>query len=233
MPFHFNHLTKLVALCNELLTTHLKPMKPIKTTEELIKALKSEREACINGQRTFPLPANAEEVVAEMAGSLGALLGAEGMIQIANYHDFREQVQAYQLEHQVSGLTIKTIEIDGKTYRFPSVEDQLDLLDSDLQVLAAAKDRAVEVFLEYCRNNLVYCSFDYYHTANDGEWDIQTTPEYIAHVAEWCEWADIKQHDKHSLMIFLGWGNPLDAWYSSDKKGSGCMTFEAQIACSC
>lgn len=207
-------------------------MESIKTTEELLEILKAEFKACMNGQRTFPLPANAEEKVVELTGFMGAFLGAERMLHVANYHEFREQVQAYQVANQVSGLTVKTIEINGKTYRFPEISDQLVLLDSDVQILKAAKDRIAEVFLDYCRNNFVYCCFDYC-SPKQGQWEIQTTCEYIAHIAANCEWAEIGKIGKYSgagLWLALGWGNPVDA-RCRDGKDSDFLGFEAQLSC--
>jgi iron only hydrogenase large subunit-like protein len=101
----------------------------IYTTEELTKILEIEQMACVNGQRTFPMPDNAEEIAKQT--SLGSILGAQRLFEVGCYHEFRDQVQKYQIENNISGLEVDVCIIGDKLYRFPRPIHQLELTKDD------------------------------------------------------------------------------------------------------
>lgn len=173
------------------------------TTEDLVEILKNEHRACIKGERTFPMPDNAEEIAGQT--KLGSILGAQRMYEVACYHDFRDQVQKYQLENNISGLEIEAYVIGNKLYRFPIPVDQLELTKDDYQVLKLAKDAIVEAFLGYC-DDITYLSFSHEDKAG-GQFDIETTSRYIRHFAELCDWAEIIKAGDLEITINLGYGD--------------------------
>lgn len=203
----------------------------IYTTEELSAILNKEFNACMEGERTYPLPDNAEEIARKTM--IGAILGAQNMFQMGCYHEFRDQVQKYQLENNISGLEIREYLLAGKTYRFPSPIHQLELTKDDYQVLKLAKDAIVDAFLAWC-NELTYISFSYSEKAG-GEFDIETTSRYIKHHADICDWAEICMAKEFEIGIQLGYGDYHLAPYTTDHSPSGkysdSIYFYATRAC--
>jgi len=197
----------------------------IYTTEELIEILKKEQEACIKGQRTFPMPDNAEEIAKEYA--IGKIVGAQGLFEIAVYHEFREQVQKYQIENGISGLETNSYLIGDKTYRFPIPVDQLELTSDDYHVLRLAKESIVEAFLEWCDDS-TYLSV----SVELKDWDchVETTKEYIMYFSSCCDWAEICGKDDIELSLMIGYGDYHKAPYLHDKH-SDCCYFYANKAC--
>jgi hypothetical protein len=211
-------------------------MEPIKTTEELLEILHQEQMACVKGERVFPLGDNADEMAIAHGGLLGAFLGGKGMVAVATYHSFRDAVREYQLKHNISGLSISEISLNGKTHRFPVPEDQLLILDSDMEILKLAKDAVVQAFVEYCeQNSPVYIS--HLMTFKDhSEYCIETTLGYVKHFADSVQWAVLGINDEdsglcgHGISIELGWGDPTKAPYR-DNKEADSMFFHAESRC--
>jgi len=198
----------------------------IYTAKELTEVLEKERIACIKGERTFPMPDNAEEIVKQYP--MGKILGAQSMFEIGVYHEFRGQVQKYQLENNISGLEIKEYIIGQKTYKFPVPVDQLRLTKDDYQVLRLAKESIVESFLEWCDDS-TYLSFN--DDINGWELTVETTKEYVRYFSSCCDWAEITKENALELTLQIGYGDYHDAPYI-DKKDSNCQFFSATKACS-
>jgi hypothetical protein len=197
----------------------------IYTTEELTKVLEKERNACIKGERTFPMPDNAEEIVKQYP--MGRILGAQSMFEIGVYHEFREQVQKYQLENNISGLEIKEYLIGEKTYKFPVPVDQLRLTKDDYQVLRLAKESIVESFLEWCDDS-TYLSLN--HELKNWDLNVETTKEYVRYFSSCCDWAEITKDSEFELTLQIGYGDFHDAPYI-DPKDSDTQYFSATKAC--
>ena len=208
-------------------------MSEVKTTEELVELLRAERDALVSGKKGLPMtvdPAIAKEI--EKKAGIGGILGVEGLGQIAYYHDFREQVQQYQLKHNVSGLTIEEIELNGKKLRYPRFQDQLLLTADDIDVLKAAKERIVTFFLEYIQQGFFYLSYDL-PSKDGGEWEMQITHEFIQYFADCMDWADLwinSEGDGIAVVLELGYGDPIKAPYTHGKD-SDCWLFEAKNCC--
>ena len=208
----------------------------VKTTEDLIRILKNERDDLVAGRKGMPMtiPPEITRAVEKRFG-LGGALGAEELSQVVYYQDFREQVQKYQVEHGISGLTTKAVHLNGKTIRFPYPESQLIVTPDDFGVLKAAKNRVFDFFLEYVRQPMVYVS----HTlaaANGAEWDAETTPEFLSYFAAEMEWATLD--DCSSLLewgevsLQLGRGDPNKAPYK-DELDADSWLFYAGDRCKC
>lgn len=206
-------------------------IEKIYTTEELVKILKAEQMACIKGERTFPMPDNAEEIAKKTP--MGSILGAQRLFEVGVYHEFRDQVQKYQLENNISGLEIEAYTIGNKLYRFPIPVDQLELTKDDYQVLKACKDAVVQAFLDYC-DDYTYLSCDQEDKAG-WNFKIETTQQYVRHFATYCDWAEIIKADDLEVTITLGYGDYHESAYvashSEAAKYSDSVYFTAAKAC--
>lgn len=189
----------------------------IYTTEDLIRVLKDEQAACAKGERTIPLPDDADAVVGELAGDLGKILGADRMYGMHVYHEFRDRVHEYQRQHSISGLVIDSIPTGGADFRFPIQHSQLTLIPEDYEVLKAAKDRVIAKFLEFAGMGFAYL----YHSIamkNSEDFQVQTTLEDLTQLlSEPCwEWAELRWSDEE-LALNVGWGEPIGSMYIHDK----------------
>jgi len=203
----------------------------IYTTEELTKILEIEQMACVNGQRTFPMPDNAEEIAKQT--SLGSILGAQRLFEVGCYHEFRDQVQKYQIENNISGLEVDVCIIGDKLYRFPRPIHQLELTKDDYQVLKLVKDAVVDAFLSAV-DEFTYLSFSH-EDKSHAQFDIETTIGYVRHFADFCDWAEIVTADDLETTINLGYGDYHESAYiaehSEAAKYSDSMYFCAAKAC--
>jgi len=201
------------------------------TTEELTKILEIERMACVKGQRTFPMPDNADEIAKQTP--LGSILGAQRLFEVGCYHEFRDQVQKYQIENNISGLEIKVCIIGDKIYRFPIPVCQLELTKDDYQVLKLAKDAVVDAFLSAV-DELTYLSFSH-EDKSHAQFDIETTSQYIRHLSEFCDWAEITGAKEFEITLVLGYGDYHESAYIAEHsvaaKYSDSMYFCAAKAC--
>jgi hypothetical protein len=203
----------------------------IYTTDELVKILREEQMACVKGQRTFPMPDNADEIAKQTP--LDSILGAQRLFEVGCYHEFRDQVQKYQIENNISGLEVDVCIIGDKLYRFPRPIHQLELTKDDYQVLKLAKDAVVDAFLSAV-DELTYLSFSH-EDKSHAQFDIETTIGYARHFADSCDWAEIVTADDLETTINLGYGDYHESAYiaehSEAAKYSDSMYFCAAKAC--
>jgi hypothetical protein len=201
------------------------------TTEELTKILEIERMACVNGEPTFPMPDNADEIAKQTP--LGSILGAQRLFEVGCYHEFRDQVQRYQIENNISGLEVDVCIIGDKLYRFPRPIHQLELTKDDYQVLKLAKDAVVDAFLSAV-DELTYLSFSH-EDKSHAQFDIETTSQYIRHFSEFCDWAEITGAKEFEITLVLGYGDYHESAYIAEHsevaKYSDSMYFCAAKAC--
>jgi len=201
------------------------------TTEELVQILKDEQMACIKGERTFPMPKNAEEIASQTP--LGSILGAQRLFEVGCYHEFRDQVQKYQLKNNISGLEVKVCIIGGRLYRLPRPVHQLELTKDDYQVLKLAKDAVVDAFLSGV-DEFTYLSFSH-EDKSHAQFDIETTIKYVRHFAGFCDWAEIIKADELEITINLGYGDyhasAFIASVSESSKYSDSVWFSAAKVC--
>ena len=203
----------------------------IYTTDELVKILREEQMACVKGQGTFPMPDNADEIAKQTP--LGSILGAQRLFEVGCYHEFRDQVQKYQIENNISGLEVDVCIIGDKLYRFPIPVCQLELTKDDYQVLKLAKDAVVDAFLSAV-DELTYLSFSH-EDKSHAQFDIETTSQYIRHLSEFCDWAEITGAKEFEITLVLGYGDYHESAYiaehSESAKYSDSMYFCAAKAC--
>ncbi|ESA38467.1 hypothetical protein N836_31495 [Leptolyngbya sp. Heron Island J] len=184
------------------------------TTDQLIEIIDSEMMAHIKGEREFVRLDRIEEKFAA----------------ITSYHEVREQVHAYQKQHGISGVVVETRELpDGSVIRFPVQHDQLDLVDGDMQVLEAARFRVVEAFLEQIAAGQYYLCYRI-ESRDGGEWDMETTPEFIRYFIQGLQWAEISMYDSGELVLQVGYGEPHESAYIAGKNCE-CWFFYAQSYC--
>ena len=206
----------------------------IKTTEELEKILEEEFQALHRKKKGLPM--DIDDAVAEQiertAGVFGAMLGVDGMARVNYFNDIREQVQKYQLEHNVSGLLIETIELEGKVLRYPQPVEWLLLTDDDKDVMKAARDRVVNFFADYIQSNCVYLSYTL-SNKEGGEWDMETTLDFVVHFAADMDWATLSTGsilNEYEVSLQVGYGDYHEAAYI-DTSGAESWYFNALKAC--
>ncbi|NEZ57569.1 hypothetical protein [Adonisia turfae] len=186
----------------------------IYTTDQLAEIIDSEMMAHIKGEREFVRLDRIEEKFAA----------------IASYHEVREQVHAYQKQHGISGVVVEARELpDGSVIRFPVQHTQLELVDGDMEILSAAKDRVVHAFLNQLKKGYYYL-MQRIESRDKGEWDMETTPEFIEYFAGDMEWAEITPYSEGEFSLKIGYGGPVDSDYIS---GENCDSwyFNAQNHC--
>lgn len=183
---------------------------PVKTTDELLALLKGEMRACVEGKSHMMTadPEIREKVDARFADDPAyQLIGLQGFSEMWAYHDYREEVQKYQVEHQISGLQKKRIALGDRVIVFHEDCDQLDILPSDLEVLKAQKHQVFEPWLSYVRENSL-------HIWHGSELPTFHSVESVDRFSQDCDWAILHEWDDYmGLTLQLGWGDPTKSGY--------------------
>lgn len=179
-------------------------MSEVYSTEELIKILADERRACINGERL--------NLAASASGSplLDRFLKPDGIQKFSAYRDFKAAVHRYQQQHQVSGIVWRQLTMNGKTLRYPAIDDQLVALSSDLEILKAAKASLLAFWYSVTQD------MDLYLSINSGKDYRRTWLDEIGAIAKRTEWASLSVHGNSTfleIILQLGWGKPEEASY--------------------
>lgn len=182
------------------------------STEDLIKILANERQACMNGQRL--------NLAVSLSGSpfLDKFLRPEGLQKFAAYSDFRASVHAYQRDHGVSGIVWQTQTIRDRQVRFPKVDDQLIALPSDLDILKAAKAQVFQFWQEVAHD------MDLYLSLNAGKIHQPIAAVHVDRILQRSEWASLSQQGSRQtleIILQLGWGQPEEAAYRRGFPESG------------
>lgn len=125
------------------------------TTQELIELLEGERNACMNGERL-----KLTTTTTGFSKEADAILGAKRIQQIGAYHDFRTEVWKYQAQNLVSGIVWEEIDINGKLLRFPTIDDQLISLPSDIELMQSYKRHVIEFWRDVAQGLQLWRSGD-------------------------------------------------------------------------
>lgn len=204
------------------------------TTQELIELLEGERNACMNGERL-----KLTTTTTGFSKEADAILGAKGIQQLGAYHDFRTEVWKYQAQNLVSGIAWEEIDINGKLLRFPTIDDQLISLPSDIEFMQSYKRHVIEFWRYVAQGLQLWRSGD---NRRGGE-----RPEMVLALAEANrliyrgEWATLSANNfdrKRSrwtldpqpyyqeIKLQLGWGCPelADYWQNWPEHGSDWIT---------
>ncbi|MBE9125189.1 MULTISPECIES: hypothetical protein [unclassified Coleofasciculus] len=187
-------------------------MSQVYSTEELIKILADERRACMNGQRL--------NLAASASGNplIDRFLKPDGIQKFSAYRDFKAAVHGYQRQHQISGIVWRQLIIEGKTLRYPAVDDQLVALSRDVELLKAAKASILRFWWQ------VTSDMDLYLSIKLGRDYRQITPEDARAIASKTEWANLFKHGNArflEIILQLGWGQPEEASYKRGWPASG------------
>jgi hypothetical protein len=187
-------------------------MSQVYSTEELIKILADERRACMNGERL--------NLAASASGNplIDRFLKTDGIQKFSAYRDFKASVHRYQRQHQVSGIVWRQLTIQGKTLRYPVIDEQLVALDRDLEILKTAK---ASILAFWCSVTL---GMDLYLSINTGIDYRQITANEVGAIAKRTEWASLFQHGNATfweIILQLGWGKPEEASYKRGWPTSG------------
>ena len=201
------------------------------TTEQLIGFLEAEFTAHTKGEREFVLSDDAELQILASRDPVGLILGARNMASVDSYHSYRDQVHAYQREHQVSGLIVETrIFPDGSSIRYPTQHCQLALVEGDMDVLRGAKKRVVEAFIKHVEAGQYYLMYRI-EARSGAEWHMETTLDFIASFDEDMDWATLANYDDPGeVSLHLGYGGPIDGDYIYNRDAEN-WCFYAQKFC--
>lgn len=121
------------------------------TSQELARILTDTRLAAIKNKHIVSKPL--EQTIAQniddappMAQLLHSLGGVEAILEFNAYFEIREQVQVYQAEHNVSGLTLSKFSANGIDLEYLDHDDQLLLMDGDRPILKEQASAVLDAF---------------------------------------------------------------------------------------
>ncbi|BAZ37987.1 hypothetical protein NIES4101_39170 [Calothrix sp. NIES-4101] len=187
-------------------------MTNVYTTQELIQILASERQACLKGERL--------KLDVTVSGSpiLDQFIRSDGLQKFTAYQDFKAAIHQYQRENNVSGIIWHEVIVKNKSFSYPEVDAQLLALDSDLEILKAAKDKILLFWDE------VTVGMDLYLSIHHGKLHQKIEREYCFRIAQRSEWAGLLVYEKSDfleMVLQLGWGKPEEACYKRGFPASG------------
>lgn len=193
-------------------------MSKVYTTEELIKILADERQACLSGKRLKL------EVTVSGNPIIDQFIKTDGLQKFSAYQDFKAAIHAYQRENQVSGIVWREIIVKAKTLHYPEVDPELISLNSDLEIIRSHKNSIWEFWQEVTAGMDLYLSF------NNGKQHQQIYHSDVERIAQTTEWASLwKWENSHFLemILQLGWGKPEAARYKRGRPQSGSEQIHA------
>jgi hypothetical protein len=187
-------------------------MSKVYTTEELIKILADERQACLKGERL--------KLAIAVSGNpvIDQFIRTDGLQKFSAYQDFKAAIHDYQKEYQVSGIIWREVTVKNKTLRYPEVDTQLIALPSDLEILKSVKNSLMEFWYEVTEGMDLYLSFN-----NNKQYQqiLKTDVERIAQRTEWGSLWKSESSNFLEIILQLGWGKPEEACYKRGRPGSG------------
>ncbi|MBW4477872.1 MAG: hypothetical protein KME54_13625 [Tolypothrix brevis GSE-NOS-MK-07-07A] len=187
-------------------------MSKVYTTEELIQILRSERQACLKGERLKL------EVTVSGNPLIDQFIKSDGLQKFTAYEDFKAAIHDYQKEYQVSGIIWRKVTIKSKTLRYPEVDTQLIALPCDLEVLKNTKNSLLNFWDEVTDKMDLYLSFN---NSKQYQQIIKTDVERIAQRTEWASLCVFENSNFLEIILQLGWGKPEEASYKRGRPHSG------------
>jgi len=187
-------------------------MSNIYTPQELIQILATERQACLKGHRL--------KLAVKATGNplIDMLIKTEGLQKFTAYQDFKSAVHNYQKEYQVSGIIWRQLTVKNKTLQYPEVDTHLISLPSDLEILKAAKNSAIEFWYEVTDGMDLYLSFN---NCKEHQLIQKVDVERIAQRTEWATLLKWENPNMLEIILQMGWGKPEDATYKRGWPASG------------
>ncbi|MFB2773358.1 hypothetical protein ACE1AT_29410 [Pelatocladus sp. BLCC-F211] len=182
------------------------------TTEDLIKILAAERQACLKGDRL--------KLEVDISGNpvIDQFIRTDGLQKFSAYQDFKAAIHEYQKEYLVSGIIWREVAVKGKSLRYPEVDSQLIALSGDLNILKVARNSILEFW------NQVTVEMDLYLSVKNGKQYQQIIKADVDRIAQRTEWASICCFEKSNfleIILQLGWGQPQEACYKRGFPTSG------------
>jgi hypothetical protein len=193
-------------------------MSKVYTTEELIKILANERQACLTGKRLKL------EVTVSGNPVIDQFIRTDGLQKFTAYQDFQAAIHTYQRENQVSGIVWREITVKGKTLHYPEVDPELISLSSDLEIIKARKNSILEFWHE------VTVGMDLYLSFNNNKQHQKIYQYDVKRIAQTTEWASLWKWENSNfleMILQLGWGNPEAARYKRGRPQSGSEQIHA------
>ncbi|MEH2244988.1 hypothetical protein [Nostoc sp.] len=187
-------------------------MSKVYTTHELIQILADERQACLKGKRLKL------EITVSGNPVIDQFLKNDGLQQFTAYQDFKTAIHDYQRENQVSGIIWREVTVKGKNLNYPEVDTELIALNSDLEILKAAKNSIVEFWYKVSMGMDLYLSF------NNSKQYQQIVTSDVERIVQRTEWASLCKWENSSfleMILQLGWGKPEEAYYKRGRPRSG------------
>lgn len=187
-------------------------MSKVYTTEELIQILRSERQACLKGERLKL------EVTVSGNPLIDQFIKSDGLQKFTAYEDFKAAIHDYQKEYEVSGIIWRKVTIKTKTLRYPEVDSQLIALPCDLEILKNAKNSLLNFWDEVTDGMDLYLSFN-----NSKQYQniLKADVERIAQRTEWASLCVFENSNFLEIILQLGWGKPEEASYKRGRPHSG------------
>ncbi|QYX31866.1 hypothetical protein [Sphaerospermopsis torques-reginae] len=187
-------------------------MNKVYTTLELIQILAAERQACLKGERLkLDVTVSGNPVIDQF-------IPTEGLQKFTAYQDFKASIHEYQRENQVSGIVWKDLTVKGKTFHYPEVDAQLIALNTDLEILKAAKNSMLEFW------DQVTADMDLYLSVSNGKQHEKINKLDVERIAQRTEWASFLKWENANfleLILQMGWGKPEEAAYKRGRPHSG------------
>jgi hypothetical protein len=187
-------------------------MSKVYTTEELIQILRSERQACLKGERLKL------EVTVSGNPLIDQFIKSDGLQKFTAYEDFKAAIHDYQKEYQVSGIVWRKVTIKSKILRYPEVDTQLIALPCDLEILKNTKNSLLNFWDEVTDKMDLYLSFN---NSKQYQKIIKTDVERIAQRTEWASLCVFENSNFLEIILQLGWGKPEEASYKRGRPHSG------------
>ncbi len=183
-------------------------------TQDLIRILENERQACLEGKRLY---------VSESASSghpiLDHFLKTEGLQKYNAFQGFKAAVHAYQQEEKVSGLIWQQVTVRGEQLRFPVIHPQLMALPDDLEQLGGYVAPLLELWGRMTEG------LDLYLAVEQGKDFVPAQTADVVAIAPRTHWATLQaweRDDFFEILLQLGWGQPGEAahWRAWPDSGS-------------
>ncbi|TAE61934.1 MAG: hypothetical protein EAZ87_00495 [Nostocales cyanobacterium] len=187
-------------------------MNKVYNTQELIEIIAAEKQACLKGERLkLDVAVSGNPVIDQ-------LITTEGLQKFTAYQDFKASIHEYQRQNQVSGIVWKDLTVKGKTLNYPEVDSHLVALESDLEILKAAKKPMLEFWHQ------VTADMDLYLSLSNGKNHEKINTLEVERIANRTEWASFLKWENHNfleLILQMGWGKPEEAAYKRGRPHSG------------
>ncbi|MCV3213463.1 hypothetical protein OGM63_07965 [Plectonema radiosum NIES-515] len=187
-------------------------MSKVYTTEELIQILRSERQACLKGERLKL------EVTVSGNPLIDQFIKSDGLQKFTAYEDFKAAIHDYQKKYQVSGIIWRKVTIKSQTLRYPEVDTQLIALPGDVEILKKSKNSLLNFWDEVTDGMDLYLSFN-----NSKQYQniFKADVERIAQRTEWASLCVFENSNFLEIILQLGWGKPEEASYKRGRPHSG------------